>query len=374
MRFFLTQADMTPLKSHLLALAPMIKGSHRAEAMARGFGFGSHAALLAAIGEGSAPCMADNRAFADFLKERGGTELPWDTLSEAVVRTKLATSRSAIQAVLNREPALSAGGLRSHDRRLSVRENAANFSASREAMLKAGSVEQFVRAVAYLQTKEQSKAVSRKATSYGYKHDAERYHRAEAPGDDPYVANGMFIAAALHLGFTVKRDGDNSPNALINIATAAAPRQRSELAGSLRGPKKKAAWRNLMVAAINAGLEQRLFGLAEDDNRWASEYGVYRFAFDGLPAIACVRDIGHGELSVHVALNPTSRADEFIRTHNAGFVAGDAFASGWLERKRGAWLQTAGAPTGSVRTALLDRVVAAHPEAAGYADEGRLMM
>jgi hypothetical protein len=240
-------------------------------------------------------------------------------------------------------------------------------------MLEAAYFEQFLRAVMYLETLEKSKTVSRKRTSYGYKHDAERFHEAAAPGENYYVANGMFIVAALHLGFAIKRDGEG-PNAFINIAVPKSSRRRSDLAGTLRGPKKSAAWRNMMVGAINAGLEQGIFGLAPDDNRWKSEYGIYRFDFNGLRAIACVSDIGHGELSVHVALNPTDRADDFIRSHNAGFAAGDAFASGWLERKLGAWLQTSGAPIGSVRAPILDQIVAARPTPKGYADSGRMMM
>jgi hypothetical protein len=374
MKVSISYADIDPLKSQLLALAPAVKASHRVEAMARGFGFGSHAALLAAVGDNPAACAVDNSAFGAFLRERGGADLPYDTLSEAVVRTKFADSRTAIEAVMDREPALCANGLRSYDRRLSLADNTANFQRWRQEMLEAHCVEQFIRAVAYLETREKSKTVTRSATSYGYKHDAERFHRAAAPGEDPYIANGMFIAAALHLGFMVKRDADNSPNVLINIATPKTPRQRSELAGSMRGPRKKAAWRNMMVAAVNAGLDQGLFGLAEDDNRWGTEYGIYRFDFDALPAIACVRDIGHGELSVQVAINPTDRADDFIRTHNAGYVAGDAFASGWLERKLGAWLQTQANPTGSVRTALLDRIIATRPNPQGFADSGRTML
>lgn len=374
MKVSISHADIDPLKSQLLALAPAVKASHRVEALARGLGFGSHAALLATLGEDPAPCAIDNSAFGAFLKDRGGADLPYDTLSEAVVRTKFARSRATIEEVLAREPALSANGLRSFDRRLSPQENAANFARSRQAMIEARYVEQFIRAVAYLETREKSKTAARGRTSYGYKHDAEHFHEAAAPGEDPYVANGMFIAAALHLGFTAKREADSSPNALINIATAKAPRRRSELAGAMRGPKKKAAWRNLMVAAINAGLAQGLFGLAEDDNRWATEYGIYRFDFDGLPAIACVRDIGHGELSVHVAVSPTDRADDFIRSYNAGFVAGAAFASGWLERKLGPWLQTQINPVGCVRAALLDRIVAARLTPAGYADAGRTML
>ena len=374
MKVLISHADIDPLKSHLLALAPAVKSSHRVEAMARGLGFGSHAALLSELGETPVPCAVNNGAFGAFLKDRGGGELPYDTLLEAVIRTKLSDARTAIAAVLSREPDLCSDGMRTLDRRRSAVDNAADFERSRQAMVEARYIPQFIRAAAYLDTQQKSKTATRGPTSYGWKHNAERFHGAAAPGEDPYVSNGMFIAAALHLGFMIKREAANSPNVLINIAVAKAPRERTRLAGPMRGPKKKAAWRNLMVAGINAGLVQGHFGLAEDDNRWGTECGIFRFDFDGLPAIAYVRDIGHGELSVHVAVNPTDRAEEFIRTHNGGFVAGDAFASGWLERQKGKWLQVGESPTGCVRAALLDRIVAARPTPTGYSNNGRFMM
>jgi hypothetical protein len=43
MKVSISPADIGPLKTHLLALAPEIRSSHRIEAMACGFGFGSHA-------------------------------------------------------------------------------------------------------------------------------------------------------------------------------------------------------------------------------------------------------------------------------------------------------------------------------------------
>lgn len=373
MTLFITSEDLDPLKGQLLALVSEAKASHRAEALARGLGFGSNAALRAGVAAGPVECQVDNRAFVDFLASRGVLDVPWDTLSEAVVRVKLPGHRAAIAAVMDQQPELGSRGFRIWDGRRSPRENADDFRANREEMLKAHSVEEFIRAVAYLETKEKARTVSRKGTSYGYKHQAERFHEARTPGANPYVANGLFITAAMHLGFTVKRDG-NSPNAFINIASAPARRDRSGLAGSLRGPKKHAAWRNMMVAGINAGLEQGQFGLSPEDNRWDGNEAVYRFAFDGLPAIACVRDAGFGELSVHVAIRPTNRAEEAIRAYNAGFVAGDAFASGWLERESGTWLQTSTSPTGSIRQALLDRVAAVRPSPMGYADSGRVMM
>jgi len=373
MNLSIASHDLDPLKGHLLALLPQAQSSHRAEALARGLGFGSNAAMRASLADAPADCEVDNRAFVDFLKSRDVADVPWNTLSEAVVRVKLVDRRAAIAAVMEHQPELGSRGFRTWDGRRTVKENADEFRANREEMLEPSSVDEFMRAIAFLQTKEKARTVSRKGTSYGYKHEAERFHRERAPRANPYVANGLFIAAALHLGFTVKRDG-NGPNAFINIASAPVRRDRSGLAGSLRGPRKLAAWRNMMVAGINAGLEQGMFGLSPEDNRWDGDEAVYRFAFDDLPAIACVRDIGYGELSVHVAIEPTERAERHIRAYNAGFVAGEAFASGWLERESGAWLQTSRSPTGSIRNALLDRVADAPLTPLGYADRGRVMM
>ncbi len=372
MNLSIASHDLDPLKGHLLALLPQAQSSHRAEALARGLGFNSNAALRAKVAEAPVDCEIDGSAFIDFMKSRDVPDVPWDTLSEAVVRVKLADQRAAIAAVMEQQPELGSGGFRTWDGRRTVKENADDFRADREEMLESHSVAEFMRAVAFLRTKEKARTVSRKRTSYGYKHEAERFHRDLAPGANPYVANGLFIAAALHLGFTVKRDG-HGPNAFVNIASAPMRRDRSGLAGSLRGPTKLAAWRNMMVAGINAGLEQAVFGLTPEDNRWDGDEAVYRFEFDGLPAIACVRDIGLGELSVHVAIEPTKTAERSIRAYNAGFVAGEAFASGWLERESGAWLQTSRSPTGSIRNLLLDRIAHVQLKPLGYADNGRVM-
>jgi len=365
--------DLDPLKGHLLALIPQAQSSHRAEALARGLGFGSNAALRAGVADAPIDCEVDTGAFIDFLKSRDVRDVPWNTLSEAIVRVKLADQRTAITTVMEQLPELGSRGFRTRDARRTTRENADDFRASREEMLEPHSVAEFMRAVAFLETKEKAGTVSRKATSYGYKHEAERFHRDVKPRANPYVANGLFIAAAAHLGFTVKRDGQG-PNAFINIATAPVQRDRSGLAGSLRGSRKRAAWRNMMVAGINAGLHQGLFGLSPEDNRWPGDETVYRFVFDGLPAIAYVRDIGSGELSVHVAIQPTEQGERHVRAYNAGFVAGEAFASGWFERESGAWLQTSHAPTGSIRNALLDQIADLKLMPAGYADSGRVMM
>jgi hypothetical protein len=55
------------------------------------------------------------------------------------------------------------------------------------------------------------------------------------------------------------------------------------------------AWRNTMVAAINAGLEQKLFRLQEDDDRKSDDPGlVFEFSIVGIPGLGYVHAIGWG--------------------------------------------------------------------------------
>lgn len=68
----------------------------------------------------------------------------------------------------------------------------------------------FTRVCGWLQGMTALKHPNRRATSYGLKHLAEA-----AIGD--YVANGVFIAAAVHCGFALERI-PGSPNVYFNIA------------------------------------------------------------------------------------------------------------------------------------------------------------
>jgi hypothetical protein len=139
------------------------------------------------------------------------------------------------------------------------------------------------------------------------------------------------------------------------------------------------AWRNLMVAAINAALERRLFSLAPGEP-WSwpeDEHGerllVFRFSLDGMPAIASVRDAGWDEVSVHAAILPTPDADRWIVAGNAGFLAGDAFAAGRLERREGTYLQ-ASSGMFKCRRHCIDALARTAIEPAGFADHGKLRM
>jgi len=98
----------------------------------------------------------------------------------------------------------------------------------------------------------------------------------------------------------------------------------------------------VLVRTINEFLRQGTFTLKEDENLSGSP--VITFDMGGIPAIAAVSDIGHGELSVKVALWPSEHGRQFI--HAACLASahprkcGAFYANAWLERKKGAWLQT----------------------------------
>lgn len=140
------------------------------------------------------------------------------------------------------------------------------------------------------------------------------------------------------------------------------------------------AWRNLIVAAVNAGLEQRLFGLSPDENWWPGghkdshlcERHLYRFTLkDGFVAVASVDAISGDELSIHVILNPRHQDIEPDRFF--GLRDGDAYAHAWIERRLGAWVQDGGEDFSCKRTvqALLAQF---EIETVGYSDQGSFFM
>lgn len=370
----ITLTDSERIKSVLRESIPSVKSSHRAEAMARGLGWNTNAAMRVALADAPAPINLNDDAFLTYLAAHD-FPVGRGVLESAVEKVIGLTSRGAIHAVMDKMPELGRGGFFVHDRRHTPAANRQQHEESRASMLVDGAIGEFERAIEFLKHRGQRATLNRKITSYSWKHDAERFHRA-AGADNDYVANGMMIAAAIHLGFKFAREG-YGPNAFLNVADvkAAGPRRRSDGTATHRGGKQRlSAWRNLMVAGINAGLEQKVFGLAEDENSWSGDGHTYRFLFAGLPAVAYVRDIGFGELGLHVAVKPTARCESVIKFDNAGLDAGDGFASGFMERRSGKWLMSSGKPCNAFRRDLLPVLAAAVVEPNGFLDHGRVMM
>ena len=138
------------------------------------------------------------------------------------------------------------------------------------------------------------------------------------------------------------------------------------------------AWRNALVAVINAGLERDLFTLRARRIYGPEEEtgaGGHAFAFEAgkIPALGWVSDAGFDELSFHVALWPTLDGERWVRCSNANRLAGEFFAYGWLERRRGLWLQTNSNPL-SARRHRLAEVASLVVSPKGYADAGRFIL
>ncbi len=377
MKAHFSLTEIESIKRELADLLPNVKSSHRVEAMARGLGWNTNAALRAELALADMERAVDEGAFADYLGSHGFHGVDGGVLSEAVTRHKFAEERAAIQRVMEREPNLAKWGFGVHDepaKPRAVRE--AEFQSNRQAMLNPRAIGEFVRAREFLSQFGQRKSINRKISSYGLKHRAEEFHRDNG-SDDPYVGNGMLIAAAVHLGFRTARTGIN---ANLNIGAKGSNRSTpsTHVPQAALGPKPRfQAWRNMMVAAINAGLDQNLFGLDADDNRWTGGKAVYRFTLADMPAIASVGDASFGELVFKVALQPCSDAEKFIEPctgPDIRFEAGEAFASGWLERRKGKWLQTGPRPMCYFRRELLPTIAGIEVQPHGYSPEGRIML
>ena len=134
------------------------------------------------------------------------------------------------------------------------------------------------------------------------------------------------------------------------------------------------AWRNLMLSAINAGLEQGVFDLTPEhdflpDER-LKEVVCYHYKFaDQVPVHVRVYSIGHGELTFEVDYNWTPNGQQKLFGPTMAY-RGDAFASGWLERKAGLWLQYT--PSRFAFCApVVTKIAAVDIDPLGYADCGR---
>jgi hypothetical protein len=126
---------------------------------------------------------------------------------------RMESAAADMAAVLDRELELGDFGFAVFDPRSKTpEERAVELGRQREAICEPDALAQFTAARFWLGHFAKIKAPNPRGTSYGLKHIAER--------DIGYTTNGVFIAAALAEGFSVRRVGD-SPNALFNISTKA---------------------------------------------------------------------------------------------------------------------------------------------------------
>ncbi|MDJ1158094.1 hypothetical protein QNA08_07590 [Chelatococcus sp. SYSU_G07232] len=195
------------IKAELTRELPDVKSSHRCEAIARGLGFRTYAAALAAV-KAETPGTAHIRGdlFTTYLADHG-----FD------VRPKLlyhAAAKVALHEVSKRMPKLTMWGIgvgrprRKEDGSWEdFRDMNAKFRQDRAVLISDGAVKSFLTSLAFLARVTPTKTIRKGTGSYWLKHIAENYACAYPEGEKlgpTYVANGVLIAAALHAGFKIK--------------------------------------------------------------------------------------------------------------------------------------------------------------------------
>jgi hypothetical protein len=99
---------------------------------------------------------------------------------------------------------------------------------------------------------------------------------------------------------------------------------------------KAKARQNLLVATVNAALEQGLITL---DCAPVSS-ATFEFTINGHPVIAYVHDIGFDEVSIKATVCPTPYGRQYVASASATSYRfrrlGEGIVNGWLERRSGA--------------------------------------
>lgn len=146
--------------------------------------------------------------------------------------------------------------------------------------------------------------------------------------------------------------------------------------------RRNKAWRNVMVAAINAGLKLKKFGLRPDEDYEVSDRrdghekpmpGFFEFKLEGHPVLAYVEEAGFEELSIYAMVIPTAKARKEILWEHNDSSAGAVWARCWFERRTGAWIQSSTKHFRCQR-AYLDTLANLDIEPQGFGDRGRIMM
>ena len=122
-----------------------------------------------------------------------------------------ATTKVTVRGILKLYPNLTFGGfVVGGGPKRSPEERAAETRRARREMLTPSALDQFRRALNWLDEQPRTRKInSRAGNSYCLKEEVEL--------DGRYVSSGMFIAAAIACGYQVERAGCNSRHAWLNI-------------------------------------------------------------------------------------------------------------------------------------------------------------
>ncbi|MFL9503317.1 hypothetical protein ACJMQP_24935 [Rhodopseudomonas palustris] len=207
LRISLTAPAVDRIKALLTKSLPEVKSSHRVEALGRGLGFRTYAALRTAA-DAPVPTLATvtGNLFSGYLKEHGFATDP--------AHLYRAAGQVAIRAALDALPRLHIFGIgfgrpqRNADGSWQTPEQQyAEFQKRREECFGNRASEAFLLSLALLARVSETKTIRSGTGSYRLKHIAENYVCTYPEGGKlgpAYVPNGMLIAAAVHMGFKYK--------------------------------------------------------------------------------------------------------------------------------------------------------------------------
>ena len=215
MKVVATTKTVDAMKAELRRILPETKSSHRAEALARGLGWATNAAMRGALAHGRTERLLDPTAFENFFDVRG-LDNPRRAILDAVLRAQVRAVMSAYVQLTHHGFGIFQRGV------LSPAERLVQYIEQREEMLSVPALEEFGRACEFLAGLDRTSAPTRSFSSYNLKHSAERWHRhrgIEGRWNREYVSNGMLLAAAYHLGFQVKRASRDAFTGYLNVST-----------------------------------------------------------------------------------------------------------------------------------------------------------
>jgi len=218
----ITPATIDAIKARLREALPDVKSSHRIEAAARSFGFGTYAAMRHASQSGACHIAGpDGSAFSSYLENRGFKSSP--------IHIYRAAANVAVTSVMEKGPRLSIWGygfgqphwISERKRWETEKERYEKFTKDRAEFLSNGGLDQFLLALALVRRIPKTKTIRKGTGSYRLKHIAENMPFACPDGTKlgpRYVANGALIAAALYAGFKMKTYVDHLGYDHINVS------------------------------------------------------------------------------------------------------------------------------------------------------------
>jgi len=159
----------------------------------------------------------------DAVAIANGISLPWHVALQQLNGNSAQTSKMTvkdIQRVIDRVPELTHFGLGVYKGANIIFRNPDDYRAKlkeghQELLLALDECNLVCRFLAHT-TRRQT--MNPRVTSYGLKHQVEGYLRRMSDVEVPYVSNGAFICAALHMGYDYEPHRPGSPNAILNIS------------------------------------------------------------------------------------------------------------------------------------------------------------